>query len=166
MGDLHILSKANTKALKATCNLVSVSTTLVIPNNPFGMVSGGSMVVSGKLRRLIWCHNTSYMASWGRMSGDTGENWVTRYSRQPQGADPRLKLFVDSPDAWPKGEDVPFWGLEMFHGNEREGFGLLLRNFGDENKTFQRAGMWTVFSLGNEENWLDKEYEFREITIV
>lgn len=149
-----------------TCELVDVRTTLTTAGNPFGMVSGGELVIRGRLRKLFWQpqlednrHDSGHLV---KMKG--AEN-----SREPIDGivqDKRMIFMIDCPQDWKGTEDVLLWSLEICNTDTGRGYALLLQEAGHDNASFKRVGRLDIVEISWLGNWFESEYESRKITII
>ncbi|KAM0424819.1 hypothetical protein ACHAPT_009875 [Fusarium lateritium] len=130
------------EAFKITCELVDVHTTLITPENPFGRVKNGFIVLRGKMRRVA-CFGAGRRVGGfgvpGRIVSDEdsdgsdeesdeadeesdeadqeSDETVEMVYRHPIPYSPPggISCFLDVPDEW-RGKDPVFWGIEISEG--------------------------------------------------
>lgn len=155
-----------------TCEVVDVQTTLTAAGNPFGMVSGGDLVIRGRLRKLLW---QSQLVRGKRLedsrfkAGHLVKMKGTENSREPIDGvvqDPRMIFMIDCPQDWKGTEDVLLWSLEICNTDTGRGYAILLQEAGHRRGSFQRVGRLDLVEGSGLGSWFESEYESREITII
>ncbi|KAK7703459.1 hypothetical protein SLS64_009129 [Diaporthe eres] len=140
-----------------TCQIIDVQTTLTSAGNPYGMVSGGYLVIKGRLRQVVKQVERGDRIALGRLvKGVKGD-----------GVDSRMTFEFDCPQEWEGKVDVPLWSLEICNTDAGRGYAILLQEAEHQKGSFQRVGRLDIREGFNEPgNWFESEYEIREITII
>lgn len=149
-----------------TCEVVDVRTTLVAAGNPFGMVSGGELVIRGRMRKVLW---QSQLEDSRHDAGHLVKVKSAENSREPINGiaqDKRMIFMIDCQQDWEGTEDVLLWSLEICNTGTGRGYALLLQEAERDNVSFKRVGRLDILEISWLGNWFESEYESREITII
>lgn len=139
-----------------TCEVVDVQTTLTVAENPFGMVSGGYLVMRGRLRQVVWRPKQGNWTASGHLEGGTR-----------QALDSRMTFMMDCEQEWEGGGDVLLWSLEICNTDKGSGYAILLQEAGHHDGSFQRVGRLDIDEAPTwRGNWFETEYEIREVRII
>lgn len=140
-----------------TCQVVDVQTTLMVAGNPYGLVSGGFLVIKGRMRQVVWQTEAGNWTPAGHLvKGVEGD-----------GIDRRMTFEIDCPQEWEGKGDVLLWSLEICNSDTGRGYALLLREAEQEKGSFERVGRLDVREdFEGRGNWFESEYEIREIRII
>ncbi|KAK1988377.1 heterokaryon incompatibility protein-domain-containing protein, partial [Colletotrichum cereale] len=148
------------------CELIDVKTTLKTPENPFGMVSDGYMLLRGNLRRVIWKSEHGRGSAWNGVGCLTSNTKERLEAREKVFRDPRMAIRMDHQQDWLEGDLVLLWSLEICKTDEGQGYALLLEETEAKAGAFRRVGRLEITSVDESRgNWFDSEYMFREVMV-
>lgn len=149
-----------------TCQLVDVQTTLAAASNPFGMVTGGYLVIRGRLRQVL-CYLDSHLSLYGtchlvKDAEDVQGFW------QDVVPDYRMLVNMDCWQEWNGKGNVLLWSIEICKTDTGRGYAILLQEAGQHNGLFKRVGRLDILVGEGDEpgNWFESDCDFREITII
>lgn len=150
-----------------TCELIDVQTTLITPENPFGMVSGGYMLIRGNMRRVIWNREHGRGSAWngiGCLASNTKESLE---EREKVLRDPRMAFRIDHQQDWLEEDLVLLWSLEICKTDDGRGYALLLEEADVKAGAFRRVGRLQITSVDEARgNWFESECIFREVMVI
>ncbi|KAF4921791.1 hypothetical protein CGCVW01_v005735 [Colletotrichum viniferum] len=150
-----------------TCELIDVQTTLTTPENSFGMVSDGYMLIRGNMRRVIWNREHGRGSAWNGIGCLASNTTESLEEREKVFRDPRMAFRIDHQQDWLEEDLVLLWSLEICKTDDGRGYALLLKEVEAKAGVFRRVGRLQITSVDESRgNWFESECIFREVMVI